>query len=61
MLYARPAWQTGVMPSAGNHRLVPDLAWYAAVNDGVLVYTSFFPSISRVGWHVYGGTSASSP
>jgi subtilase family serine protease len=60
-LYSRPAWQAGVLPSAGNHRLVPDLAWDAAVNGGVLVYTSFFPSISRVGWHVYGGTSASSP
>ncbi|MEA2217966.1 MAG: hypothetical protein QOJ35_592, partial [Solirubrobacteraceae bacterium] len=60
-IYGRPSWQTGVLPSAGNHRLVPDVAWNAAVNGGVLVYTSFFPSISRVGWHVYGGTSASSP
>jgi subtilase family serine protease len=31
------------------------------VNGGVLVYTSFFPNASRVGWHVYGGTSAGSP
>src|SRR3954452_8653176 len=60
-LYARPSWQAGVLPSAGNHRLVPDLAWNASVNGGVLVYTSFFPSVSRVGWHVYGGTSAASP
>jgi subtilase family serine protease len=60
-LYARPSWQTGVLPSAGNHRLVPDLAWNASVNGGVLVYTSFFPSVNRVGWHIYGGTSASSP
>jgi subtilase family serine protease len=60
-LYTRPSWQNGVQPDAGNHRLVPDLAWNAAVNGGVLVYTSFFPTISRVGWHVYGGTSASSP
>ena len=60
-LYARPSWQTGVLPSAGNHRLVPDLAWNASVNGGVLVYTSFFPSTDRVGWHIYGGTSAASP
>ena len=40
---------------------VPDVAWNASVNGGVLVYTSFFPSINRVGWHVYGGTSAASP
>ena len=50
-----------MLASAGNHRLVPDLAWNASVNGGVLVYTSFFPSVSRVGWHVYGGTSAASP
>ena len=31
------------------------------MNGGVLVYTSFFPSVDRVGWHVYGGTSAASP
>ena len=61
VLYTRPDWQQGVLASAGNHRLVPDLAWDAAVNGGVLVYTSFFPSIYRVGWHVYGGTSAGSP
>jgi subtilase family serine protease len=60
-LYSRPAWQTGVLPGAGDHRLVPDLAWNAAVNGGVLVYTSFFPQADRVGWHPYGGTSASSP
>jgi subtilase family serine protease len=61
MLYSRPDWQSGVLPDQGNHRLVPDLAWNAAVNGGVLVYTSFFPKYSRVGWHVYGGTSAASP
>jgi subtilase family serine protease len=44
-----------------NARGVPDLAWNAAVNGGVLVYTSFFPNRDRVGWHVYGGTSAASP
>jgi len=61
MLYARPPWQSGVDTDAGDHRLVPDLAWNASVNGGVLVYTSFFPGFDRVGWHVYGGTSAASP
>jgi subtilase family serine protease len=60
-IYSRPSWQSGVLAGAGNHRLVPDLAWNAAVNGGVLVYTSFFPNASRVGWHIYGGTSAGSP
>ena len=42
-------------------RGVPDVAWNAAVNGGVLVYESFFPNRDRVGWHVFGGTSAASP
>ncbi|MEP6852973.1 MAG: S53 family peptidase [bacterium] len=60
-IYPRPSWQQGVLPNQGNHRLVPDVAWNAAVNGGVLVYTSFFPDVNRVGWHIYGGTSAGSP
>jgi subtilase family serine protease len=60
-IYARPAWQNGVLPSQGNHRLVPDLAWDAAVNGGALVYITAFPTYQRSGWHVYGGTSSSSP
>src|SRR5262249_30244867 len=35
-IYPRPSWQSGVLPGAGNHRLVPDVAWNAAVNGGVL-------------------------
>jgi subtilase family serine protease len=62
LIYPRPSWQNSVASSIpGNHRGVPDLAWNAAVNGGVLVYTSFFPDVNRVGWHVYGGTSAASP
>jgi subtilase family serine protease len=60
-IYARPSWQDGVLPSAGNHRLVPDMSWNAAVNGGVLVYITAYPSYQRSGWHVYGGTSAASP
>jgi subtilase family serine protease len=69
ILYPVPAWQAPVSgliaPRNGQKgRGIPDLAWNAAVNGGVLVYTSFFPDSSagdRVGWHIYGGTSASSP
>ena len=61
VLYPRPAWQGSVATAAGNHRLVPDLAWNAAVNGGVLVYITAFPTAQRAGWHVYGGTSAGSP
>ena len=60
-IYGRPAWQGGVDTGAGDHRLVPDIAWNAAVNGGVLVYITAFPTYQRSGWHVYGGTSAASP
>lgn len=40
---------------------MPDLAWNAAVNGGVLVWITAFPNYQRPGWHVYGGTSAGSP
>ena len=59
-IYPRPSWQKGVA-IPGDHRGVPDLSWDAAVNGGVLVYTTFFPNVNRSGWHVYGGTSAASP
>jgi subtilase family serine protease len=69
IIYGVPEWQASVLgtiqPRADNGgrkgRAVPDVAWDAAVNGGALVYTSFFPSTDRVGWHVYGGTSAASP
>jgi len=61
-IYARPSWQDAQSSIIGRDaRGVPDLSWNAAVNGGVLVYTSFFPNVNRVGWHIYGGTSASSP
>jgi subtilase family serine protease len=61
-IYARPEWQAGVLPAQGDHRLVPDLAWNAAVNSGVLVYISAYPSYNGpAGFYLYGGTSASSP
>ena len=61
VVYPRPTWQAGVLASAGDHRLVPDISWNAAVNGGVLVYITAFPNYQRSGWHVYGGTSAASP
>ncbi|MFL5911299.1 MAG: S8 family serine peptidase [Gaiellaceae bacterium] len=61
-IYSRPSWQSGVSSVIGsNARGVPDLAWDAAVNGGVLVYITAFPQYQRAGWHVYGGTSSASP
>jgi subtilase family serine protease len=61
-IYDRPSWQQGVLPSAGNHRLVPDVAWNAAVDGGVLVYISAYPAYNGpAGFYIYGGTSAATP
>jgi subtilase family serine protease len=61
-VYSRPSFQDGVAAVVGGQRGVPDVAWNAAVNGGVLVYHSFFPSLEgSPTWSVYGGTSASSP
>ena len=67
-IYKRPSYQDPVASSITdtdgnqvNARGVPDVAWNAAVNGGALVYESFFSNRDRVGWHVFGGTSAASP
>jgi subtilase family serine protease len=61
-VYGRPAYQDGVADVVGEHRGVPDLAWNAAVNGGVLVFHSYFPKATGPAlWGVFGGTSASSP
>lgn len=64
-LFARPSWQQGVDPAYGNHRLVPDTAWNAAVNGGVDVYISAYPQYNcgnATGcWTIFGGTSAATP
>ena len=61
-LYGPQPWQAPVQSVIGtNARGIPDLAWNAAVNGGVLVWITAFPNYQRSGWHVYGGTSAASP
>ncbi len=60
VLFPTPSFQSSISPSLlQGARGLPDVSWNAAVNGGVLVYTSF-PGV-RVGWHIIGGTSASSP
>ncbi len=60
VLFSTPSVQSGISQSLlRGARGLPDLSWTAAVDGGVLVYTSF-PGV-RVGWHIVGGTSASSP
>ncbi|MSP12499.1 MAG: hypothetical protein EXR62_06025 [Chloroflexi bacterium] len=59
-LFSTPGFQSGISPSLlQGQRGLPDLSWNAAVDGGVLIYTSF--GGERVGWHVAGGTSAAAP
>jgi subtilase family serine protease len=59
-VYTRPDFQDSVTSKKG--RGVPDVAFDAAVNGGVLVAVSYLPSGKEGGpWHIFGGTSASSP
>jgi subtilase family serine protease len=65
VIYPRPSWQTGVDSGYGDHRLVPDTAWNAAVNGGVDVYITAYPSYNCGNtsgcWTIFGGTSAATP
>jgi subtilase family serine protease len=65
VIYQRPSWQTSVASQFGNHRLVPDTSWNAAVNGGVDVYITAYPEYncgnSTGCWTIYGGTSAATP
>ena len=61
-VYSRPSYQDSVSGVVGTQRGVPDLAWNAAVNGGVLVWHTFFPTLEGgSAWGVFGGTSSSSP
>jgi subtilase family serine protease len=64
-IYSRPSWQAGVDPGYGDHRLIPDTSWNAAVNGGVDVWITAYPEYNcgnATGcWSVYGGTSAATP
>ncbi len=59
--FPAPSWQAGQRTVNGGMRSIPDLSWDAAVNGGVLVYITAYPTAIRPGWHITGGTSASSP
>ncbi len=56
LLFGVPSYQNGLGLTA---RTTPDVSYNAAVNGGVLVYTSFAPFGPH--WFIVGGTSAGSP
>lgn len=62
ILYPRPEWQKPVADVIGEDaRGIPDIAWNAAVNGGLLIYVTSYPKQRRPGWHILGGTSAAAP
>lgn len=63
VIFALPSWQSGVESVIGSDaRGIPDLAWNAAVNGGVLQYQTAYPTAEfPAGWQISGGTSAASP
>jgi subtilase family serine protease len=56
---AEPSWQRGVQNY--NKRTIPDAAYDADPNTGVLVYNSFPDSNGDTGWFSFGGTSVGAP
>ena len=59
--FGAPSWQAGQVLLNEGMRSIPDLAWNAAVNGGVLIYTTQYPEVLGTGWGIEGGTSAASP
>ena len=59
--FSAPSWQSGQAGVNQGMRSIPDLSWNAAVDGGVLIYTTQYPTAIRQGWHIEGGTSAASP
>ncbi len=58
-VFARPDFQDGVRKVVDGKRGTPDISMSAAVDGGVIVYYTFDPA--HVGYHIFGGTSESSP
>jgi subtilase family serine protease len=58
-VFPRPAFQDRVRGVVGDARGTPDVALSAAVDGGVLVYTSY--AADDAGWTVAGGTSEAAP
>ena len=62
VVYPRPTWQAGVLASAGDHRLVPDISVECCgQRRRARLHHRTTRTTSASGWHVYGGTSAASP
>ncbi len=58
-MFARPAFQDGVQSVVGTQRGTPDISLSAALDGGVVVYTSY--DEHDAGWGIAGGTSEATP
>jgi subtilase family serine protease len=58
-IFPRPAYQDGVRAVVGDRRGTPDVSMSAAIDGGVMVYSSFDPD--NAGWEIVGGTSEATP
>lgn len=58
-VFPRPNYQNSVRGVVGGARGTPDVALSAAVDGGVLVYSSY--DTEHTGWTVVGGTSEAAP
>ncbi len=64
-VFARPEYQQLINTHSGTHRALPDISMTAAVNGGVLIYSSYpttVPGEPEPGtFSVWGGTSVATP
>jgi subtilase family serine protease len=64
-VFARPSYQELINTHSGEHRAVPDISMTAAVNGGIIIYSSYpttVPGEPEPGtFSVWGGTSVATP
>ena len=64
-VFARPEYQELINTHSGTHRAVPDISMTAAVNGGVIIYSSYPTTVAGEPepgtFSVWGGTSVATP
>jgi len=64
-VFARPEYQQLINTRSGQHRAVPDISMTAAVNGGIIIYSSYPTTVQgepQPGtFSVWGGTSVATP
>jgi subtilase family serine protease len=64
-VFARPEYQELINTRSGTHRAVPDISMTAAVNGGIIIYSSYPTTVEGEPepgtFSVWGGTSVATP